>query len=172
MPEINPLTNNQIFLKKIAENTGSDYETGDVSEINPLTIDQILLKEIAANTAGQAGDITELEGKVADNTSAIEAIASQLGKAKIYLAGSSEATSVTFTGIKIIGSRYPALLIGNGNGTPFMAACALHSAQISDVAISDANLTIATSNITDTQYDLTIGGVNTWGHYALLVFYH
>lgn len=73
MPEINPLTNNQIFLKKIAENTGSDYDTGDVSEINPLTIDQIFLKEIAANTAGQSGDITELKGKVADNTSAIEA---------------------------------------------------------------------------------------------------
>ena len=74
MPEINPLTNNQIFLKKIAENTGSDYDTGDVSEINPLTIDQIFLKEIAANTAGQSGDITELEGKVADNTAAIEAM--------------------------------------------------------------------------------------------------
>ena len=74
MPEINPLTNNQLFLKKIAENTGSDYDTGDVSEINPLTIDQIFLKEIAANTAGQSGDITELKGKVADNTGAIEAI--------------------------------------------------------------------------------------------------
>lgn len=64
MPELNPLSNEQIFLKKIAENTGSDYNTGDVSEINPLTIDQILLKEIAANTAGQSGDITELEEKV------------------------------------------------------------------------------------------------------------
>ena len=73
MPELNPLSNEQIFLKKIAENTGSDYNTGDVSEINPITIDQILLKEIAANTEGQSGDITELEGKVADNTSAIEA---------------------------------------------------------------------------------------------------
>lgn len=73
MPEINPLSNEQIFLKKIAENTGSNYNTGDVSEINPLTIDQILLKEIAANTADLSGDITELEGKVADNTSAIEA---------------------------------------------------------------------------------------------------
>lgn len=79
MPEINPLTNNQIFLKKIAENTGSDYDIGDVSEINPITIDQILLKEIAANTAGQSGDITELEGKVADNTSAIEAIVNEYG---------------------------------------------------------------------------------------------
>lgn len=74
MPELNPLSNEQIFLKKIAENTGSNYNTGDVSEINPLTIDQILLKEIAANTAEQSGDITELEGKVADNASAIEAI--------------------------------------------------------------------------------------------------
>lgn len=55
MPEINPLTNEQIFLKKIAENTGSDYNTGDVSEINPLTIDQILLKEIAANIANVSG---------------------------------------------------------------------------------------------------------------------
>lgn len=64
MPELNPLSNEQIFLKKIAENTGSNYNTGDVSEINPLTIDQILLKEIAANTAGQTGDITELEEKV------------------------------------------------------------------------------------------------------------
>ena len=64
MPELNPLSNEQIFLKKIAENTGSDYNTGDVSEINPLTIDQILLKEIAANTAGQSGDITELEERV------------------------------------------------------------------------------------------------------------
>lgn len=73
MPELNPLSNEQIFLKKIAENTGSDYNTGDVSEINPLTIDQILLKEIAANTAGQSGDITELEEKVAANASAIEA---------------------------------------------------------------------------------------------------
>lgn len=66
MPELNPLSNEQIFLKKIAENTGSNYNTGDVSEINPLTIDQILLKEIAANTAGQSGDITELEEKVSD----------------------------------------------------------------------------------------------------------
>lgn len=74
MPELNPLSNEQIFLKKIAENTGSDYNTGDVSEINPLTIDQILLKEIAANTASQTGDITELKGKVADNTGAIEAM--------------------------------------------------------------------------------------------------
>lgn len=79
MPELNPLSNEQIFLKKIAENTGSDYNTGDVSEINPLTIDQILLKEIAANTAGQSGDITELEEKVADNTSAIETIENVLG---------------------------------------------------------------------------------------------
>lgn len=79
MSEINPLTNNQIFLKKIAENTGSDYDTGDVSEINPLTIDQILLKEIAANTAEQSGDIVELKGKVADNTSAIEAIVNENG---------------------------------------------------------------------------------------------
>lgn len=66
MPEINPLTNNQIFLKKIAENTGSDYETGDVSEINPLTIDQIFLKEIAANTAGQSGDIEKVEDMISD----------------------------------------------------------------------------------------------------------
>lgn len=79
MPELNPLSNEQIFLKKIAENTGSDYNTGDVSEINPLTIDQILLKEIAANTAGQSGDITELEEKVAANTSAIEAIVNEYG---------------------------------------------------------------------------------------------
>ena len=79
MPEINPLTNDQIFLKKIAENTGSNYETGDVSEINPLTIDQIFLKEIAANTAGQSGDISELEDKVADNTAAIEAIVNDYG---------------------------------------------------------------------------------------------
>lgn len=66
MPELNPLSNEQIFLKKIAENTGSNYNTGDISEINPLTIDQILLKEIAANTAGQSGDITALEEKVSD----------------------------------------------------------------------------------------------------------
>lgn len=79
MPDINPLTNNQIFLKKIAENTGSDYETGDVSEINPLTIDQIFLKEIAANTAGQSGDITELEEKVSANTAAIEVIENVTG---------------------------------------------------------------------------------------------
>ena len=79
MPELNPLANEQIFLKKIAENTGSDYNTGDVSEINPLTIDQILLKEIAANTAGQSGDITELEEKVTANTSAIEAIEKTYG---------------------------------------------------------------------------------------------
>ena len=31
MPELNPLSNEQIFLKKIAENTGSDYNTGDVT---------------------------------------------------------------------------------------------------------------------------------------------
>lgn len=84
MPEINPLTNNQIFLKKIAENTGSDYDTGDVSEINPLTIDQIFLKEIAANTAGQSGDITELEGKVADNASAIRALSDTMAANGIY----------------------------------------------------------------------------------------
>lgn len=99
MPEINPLTNNQIFLKKIAENTGSNYETGDVSEINPLTIDQIFLKEIAANTAGQSGDISELEGKVADNTSAIEAIVNEYG-AKNLLPNNAQSTTdvnVTFT---------------------------------------------------------------------------
>lgn len=79
MPELNPLSNEQIFLKKIAENTGSNYNTGDVSEINPLTIDQILLKEIAANTAEQAGDIAELEEKVTANTSAIEAIVDEYG---------------------------------------------------------------------------------------------
>lgn len=55
MPEINPLTIDQIFEKKIAENTGSDYDVGDISEINPLTPDQILLKEIALNTAGGVG---------------------------------------------------------------------------------------------------------------------
>ena len=85
MPDINPLTNNQIFLKKIAENTGSNYETGDVSEINPITIDQIFLKEIAANTAEQARDITELEGKVADNTAAIEAIENVTENCSRYL---------------------------------------------------------------------------------------
>lgn len=84
MPEINPLTNNQIFLKKIAENTGSDYDIGDVSEINPLTIEQILLKEIAANTAGQSGDITELEGKVADNTEAIRTLSDTMAANGIY----------------------------------------------------------------------------------------
>ena len=99
MPDINPLTNNQIFLKKIAENTGSDYETGDVSEINPLTIDQILLKEIAANTAGQSGDITELEGKVADNTSAIGAIVNVNGCCNIlpYTIQSTATATVIFT---------------------------------------------------------------------------
>lgn len=96
MPEINPLTNNQIFLKKIAENTGSEYETGDVSEINPLTIDQIFLKEIAANTAGQSGDITELEGKVADNTAAIEAIENVLGAKNVL---PNNATSQTSQGV-------------------------------------------------------------------------
>ena len=92
MLDINPLTNNQIFLKKIAENTGSDYETGDVSEINPLTIDQILLKEIAANTAGQSGDITELEEKVADNTAAIEAI--------VNVTGAKNILPITLEGLK------------------------------------------------------------------------
>lgn len=99
MPDINPLTNNQIFLKKIAENTGSDYETGDVSEINPLTIDQILLKEIAANTAGQAGDISELEGKVADNTAAIEAIVNEYGACNLCPTSATTTTNhgITFT---------------------------------------------------------------------------
>lgn len=84
MPEINPLSNEQIFLKKIAENTGSDYNTGDVSEINPLTIDQILLKEIAANTAGQSGDITELEEKVTANAEAIEAMVNVNGCCNVF----------------------------------------------------------------------------------------
>lgn len=99
MPEINPLSNEQIFLKKIAENTGSNYNTGDVSEINPLTIDQILLKEIAANTAGQSGDITELEGKVADNTAAIEAITDVYGAKNLVPnnASTTEMSPVTFT---------------------------------------------------------------------------
>lgn len=79
MPELNPLSNEQIFLKKIAENTGSDYNTGDVSEINPLTIDQILLKEIAANTAGQAGDISELEEKVTDLSDELHIVENVLG---------------------------------------------------------------------------------------------
>lgn len=99
MPEINPLTNNQIFLKKIAENTGSNYETGDVSEINPLTIDQIFLKEIAANTAGQSGDISELEGKVADNTAAIEAIVDVNGACNLCPVSATTKThhGITFT---------------------------------------------------------------------------
>lgn len=98
MPEINPLTNNQIFLKKIAENTGSDYDTGDVSEINPLTIDQIFLKEIATNTAGQSGDISELEGKVADNAAAIEAM-TENGCCNIlpYTVQSTASATVIFT---------------------------------------------------------------------------
>lgn len=107
MPELNPLSNEQIFLKKIAENTGSDYNTGDVSEINPLTIDQILLKEIAANTAGLSGDITELEGKVADNTSAIEAIVNVTG-AKNLLPYPYKATTKTVNNVAFV---------DNGNGT-------------------------------------------------------
>ena len=74
MSEIIPVTKDQLFEKKIAENTGSDYSVGDISNVVPVTKDQALLKEIALNSAGQSGVITELEGKVADNTSAIEAI--------------------------------------------------------------------------------------------------
>ena len=72
MSEIIPVTKDQLFEKKIAENTGSDYSVGDISNVVPVTKDQALLKEIALNSAGQSGVITELEGKVADNTSAIE----------------------------------------------------------------------------------------------------
>lgn len=114
MPELNPLSNEQIFLKKIAENTGSDYNTGDVSEINPITIDQILLKEIAANTAGQSGDITELEEKVADNTSAIEAIVNVNGCCNI--APTFTSTTVngrTFT----VSSDGTITVTGAGDGT-------------------------------------------------------
>lgn len=64
MPEINPVTKDQLFEKKIAENTGSDYNVGDISSVVPVTKDQALLKEIALNSAGQSGDITELEEKL------------------------------------------------------------------------------------------------------------
>ena len=97
MPEINPITIDQIFLKKIAENTGSEYNTGDVSEINPISIDQILLKEIAANTAGQSGEITELEDKVTANTSAIDAITDLYSAKNMFHVPDREHHGITFT---------------------------------------------------------------------------
>ena len=55
MPDINPITIDQMLLKKISRNVGNEHDDVDISDINPLTIDQILLKEIAVNTAGGVG---------------------------------------------------------------------------------------------------------------------
>ena len=60
MSNINPLTNDQMFLKKISRNFGNNQDDADVSDINPLTIDQIFLKEIALSSEG-AGDIPVIE---------------------------------------------------------------------------------------------------------------
>lgn len=63
MSNINPLTNDQMLLKKISRNFGNDQDDVDVSDINPLTIDQIFLKEIALSSEG-AGDVPELKETV------------------------------------------------------------------------------------------------------------
>lgn len=99
MSEITPLTKDQLFEKKIAENTGSDYNVGDISDVVPVTKDQSFLKEIALNSAGQSEDITELEEKVTANAEAIEAMVNEYG-AKNELpnnAVSDTVSGVTFT---------------------------------------------------------------------------
>ena len=55
MPDINPVTIDQMLLKKISRNMGNEHDDVDISEINPLTIDQILLKEIAISSEGGSG---------------------------------------------------------------------------------------------------------------------
>ena len=55
MSDINPVTIDQILLKKISRNMGNEHDDVDISEINPLTIDQIFLKEIAISTEGGGG---------------------------------------------------------------------------------------------------------------------
>ena len=63
MPDINPVTIDQMLLKKISRNMGNEHDDIDISEINPLTIEQIFLKEIAGSSAGEASDIEDLKDK-------------------------------------------------------------------------------------------------------------
>lgn len=100
MSEITPLTKDQLFEKKIAENTGSDYNVGDISDVVPVTKDQSFLKEIALNSAGQSEDITELEEKVTANAEAIEAMVNVNGACNILPNNASTTTDehgTTFT---------------------------------------------------------------------------
>ena len=124
MSEIIPVTKDQLFEKKIAENTGSDYSVGDISNVVPVTKDQALLKEIALNSAGQSGVITELEGKVADNASAIEAIVNVTGACN--LAPRLDFTSkvidgVTWTVISENGSNDGKIIV-NGTASAWSVA--------------------------------------------------
>lgn len=144
--------------------SGKTYAVGDYC----ISGNQ-LYKCKTAHTSGSAFN-SDYWGAVSVATE-IVAIRSEIEHYGRYHSESSNTQNAVFTRVKI-GSRAPALFVGNGNGTPIYGYCALFKNNDTECAITGTSgLAITCKDNGDGTAVVSISGVQKWGNYCLIVFY-
>lgn len=160
-------------IKKISEFTAG----------TPTSADKILFEQDEAGKSTTIGDAvntcsltfeeiqatTNLTGKVAGADSIKPLLKQRIYNIAIYFAESEQNTSAVFQNVKM-GYRISGIIVGNGNGTPFFRYCQLFKdGRATEVSIDSG--TISGTDNGDGTANITIGSVNQWGRYNLIVFY-
>lgn len=153
-PSVIPTANDKLLV----ENGGTGKSTTIVNAVNTCSL---TLEEIQATT--------DLTGKVAGADSIKPLLKKRIYDIAIYFAESQQNTSAVFQNVKI-GYRISGIIAGNGNGTPFFRYCQLFKDGNATQASIDSGTIISTDN-GDGTANITIGSVNQWGRYNLIVFY-
>lgn len=165
----NATLNNIVFKPMITDDLSATYD--DYVSSDDIKISDVLdYDEIET-------DVDNTKGKVAGAGSIRELKISKTFLTKNFTAASEDQSRVVFYNIPVQ-FRIPALLIGNANGTPFLAVCTLFcdEATSTDAVIQHITdhsaITISTTKNQGGTANVTINNVPNWGYYTLSVYYY